>query len=48
MFMYPIPNSLRARVISLYTFKILDKKDILHTVSNAGVYCSSDKAVQFT
>jgi hypothetical protein len=25
------------------TFKIVDKKDILLTVSNAGVYCSIDQ-----
>jgi len=29
--------------ISLYSCKIVDKKQILHTVSNTGIYCSSDK-----
>jgi hypothetical protein len=29
--------------ISLYSCKIVDKKEILRTVSNAGTYCSSDK-----
>jgi hypothetical protein len=28
--------------------KIVDKKQILRTVSNGGIYCSSDKVVQFT
>jgi hypothetical protein len=31
------------RAISLYSSKIVDKKDILRTVSNTGIYCSSDK-----
>jgi hypothetical protein len=38
----PIPNGFRDRAISLYSFKIVDK-DILGTVSNIGIYCSSDK-----
>jgi hypothetical protein len=29
--------------ISLYSWKIVDKKQILRTVSNDGVYCSSDQ-----
>jgi hypothetical protein len=29
--------------VSLYSCKIVDKKEILRTVSNAGFYCSSDK-----
>jgi hypothetical protein len=41
--MCPIPNGFRDRAISLYSSKIVDKKDILHTVSNTGIYCSSDK-----
>jgi hypothetical protein len=41
--MCPIPNSFRDRPISLYRSKIVDKKEILHTVSNTGIYCSSDK-----
>jgi hypothetical protein len=39
MCMYPVSN----RVISLYSSKIVDKKDILCTVSNTSIYCSSDK-----
>jgi hypothetical protein len=27
----------------LYSSKIVDKKEILRTVSNTGIYCSSDK-----
>jgi hypothetical protein len=34
---------LRGRVISLYSSKIIDKKEMLHTVSNICIYCSSDK-----
>ena len=30
-------------MISLYSCKIVDKKEILRSVSNAGIYCSSDK-----
>jgi hypothetical protein len=43
MYMYPIPNGFRNKYISLYSSKIVDKKEILPTVSNAGIYCSSDK-----
>jgi hypothetical protein len=43
MYMCPIPNSFRDRAISLYSSKIVDKKEILRTVSNTGIYCSSDK-----
>jgi hypothetical protein len=42
-YMYLIPNGFRDRAISLYTSKIVDKKEILRTVSNTGIYCSSDK-----
>jgi hypothetical protein len=42
-YMYPIPNGFRNRAISLYSSKIVNKKEILHTVSNTGIYCSSDK-----
>jgi hypothetical protein len=28
--------------------KVVDKKDILRTVFNRGIYCSRDKLVQFT
>jgi hypothetical protein len=41
--MRPIPNGFRDKAISLYSSKIVDKKKILRTVSNTGVYCSSDK-----
>jgi hypothetical protein len=41
--MCPIPNGFRDRTISLYSSKIVDKKEILRTVSNIGIYCSSDK-----
>jgi hypothetical protein len=43
MYMYPIPNGFRDTVITLYICKVVDKKEILRTVSNAGIYCSSDK-----
>jgi hypothetical protein len=43
MYMCPIPNGFRDTDISLYSFKIVDKLDILHTLSNTGIYCSSDK-----
>jgi hypothetical protein len=43
MYMCPIPNSFRERVISLYSSKIVDKEQVLRTVSNAGIYYSSDK-----
>jgi hypothetical protein len=41
MYMYLIPKSFRDRVISLYSSKIVDKKETLRTVSNTGIYCSS-------
>jgi hypothetical protein len=34
--MCPIPNGCRDRAISLYSPKIVDKKEILRTVSNKG------------
>jgi hypothetical protein len=43
MYVFPIPNGFRDRAISLYSPKIVDKKAILRTVSNTGIYCSSDK-----
>jgi TATA-box binding protein (TBP) (component of TFIID and TFIIIB) len=43
MYMCPIPNGFRDRAISLHIFKIVNKKQILRTVSNTGTYCSSDK-----
>jgi hypothetical protein len=41
--MCPIPNGFRDRAISLYSSKTIDKKEILHTVSNTGIYFSSTK-----
>jgi hypothetical protein len=43
MYMCPIPNGFRDNVMSLHSSKIVDKKEILRTVSNTGIYCSSDK-----
>jgi hypothetical protein len=45
IYMCPILNGFRDRTISLYFFKIVDKKEILlvRTVSNAGIYCSRGK-----
>jgi hypothetical protein len=43
MYMCPIPNGFRDRAISLYSTKFVDKKEILRTVSNIGIYCSSEK-----
>jgi hypothetical protein len=37
------PNGFRDRDISLYSTKIVNKKEILRTVSNNDIYCSSDK-----
>jgi hypothetical protein len=45
MSMCSIPKGFRdiSTSISLYNCKTVDKKDILRTVSNTGIYCSSDK-----
>jgi hypothetical protein len=43
MYMDPILNNFWDRAISLYSSKIVDKKDILRTVSNTGIYCSRYK-----
>jgi hypothetical protein len=43
MYMCPIPNGFRDRVISLCSSKFGVKKEILRTVSNAAIYCSNDK-----
>jgi hypothetical protein len=43
MYMCPIPKGCRDRAISLYSSKIVDKKEILLPVSNVGIYRSSDK-----
>jgi hypothetical protein len=40
--MCPLLNDFQDRAISLYSSKIIDK-EILHTVSVTGIYCSSDK-----
>jgi hypothetical protein len=41
--MCSIPNGFQDRAISLYSSEIVDKKEMLRTVSNIGTYCSSDK-----
>jgi hypothetical protein len=43
MHMCPIPNGFRDIIIPLYSSKSFNKKEILRTVSNTGIYCSSDK-----
>jgi hypothetical protein len=43
MYMCPIPNGFWDKVISLQSSKIVDKKEILRTVSNTATSCSSDK-----
>jgi hypothetical protein len=43
MYMCLLPNGFRDKDISLYISKIVDKKEILRTVSNTGIYHSSDK-----
>ena len=51
MNMCHILNGFRDRTISMYNRKIVDKKEILRlrTVSNSGIYFSSDRElVQFT
>jgi hypothetical protein len=40
--MCPIPNGFRDRAILLYSSRI-DNKEILRTVSDSGIYCSSEK-----
>jgi hypothetical protein len=42
MYMCPIPNGFRDRAISMYSSETVDKKEILRTVSNTGIDCSSD------
>jgi hypothetical protein len=41
--MCPIPNGFRDAAILLYRFKIVNKKEILRTVFDTGIYCSSYK-----
>jgi hypothetical protein len=36
--MYPISNGFRDRVMSAYSSEIVDKKEILRTVSNTGIF----------
>jgi hypothetical protein len=43
MYMCPIPNGFRDTAISLYSSKIVDKEEILRTISNSDIYCSSEK-----
>jgi hypothetical protein len=43
MYVCPIPNGFRDRAISLYTSKIVDKREMLRAVCNVGIYRSSDK-----
>jgi len=45
MNMCHIPNGFRDRAIWMYNRKIVNKKEILlvRTVSNTGIYCSSDR-----
>jgi hypothetical protein len=43
MYMCPIPNAFQDRAFSVYSSRIVDKKEIFHTLSNTSVYCSSDK-----
>jgi hypothetical protein len=51
MYVCLLPNCFRDTAISLYSSKSVDKEEMLRTVSNTGIYCSSDevtKLVQFT
>jgi hypothetical protein len=43
MYMCPILNSFQDGAISLHSSNTVDKKEILYNVSNASIYCSSDK-----
>jgi hypothetical protein len=45
--MCPIPNGFRDRVMSLYTFKIVDKKEILRTVVMPIFIVQVTKLVQY-
>jgi hypothetical protein len=46
--MCPIPNGFRDTAISLYSSKTVDKKEILLTVSNTDIHCSSDTKPEVT
>jgi hypothetical protein len=41
-------SGFRDTAFSLYRSKTVNKKDILRTVSNTGIYCSSDKVGTFS
>jgi hypothetical protein len=43
MYMCPIPNCSPDRALSLYGSRTVDKKEILRTDSDTGIYFSSDK-----
>jgi hypothetical protein len=43
VYMCHILNGFHDTAISLYISKIVDQKEILHTVSNTKIYCSSEK-----
>jgi hypothetical protein len=43
MYICSIPNGSQDRAISLYSSKIVGKKEILRSVYNTGIYCSSEK-----
>jgi hypothetical protein len=38
-----IPKFFRDRAISLYSYKIVNKKEILFTVPNTGIFCTINK-----
>jgi hypothetical protein len=40
--MCPISNGFRDRAMSLHSPKIVDKKEVIRTVSKTGIYRSSD------
>jgi hypothetical protein len=42
MYMWPIRNGMRDRAISLYSSKIVDKKEILRTVYYTCICCSTE------
>jgi hypothetical protein len=46
MYTCPTPNGFRGRAILLYSSKIVDEKEILRTVSNTCIYCSSDPSIR--
>jgi hypothetical protein len=43
MYLCPILNGFQDRAVQLYSSKTVDKKEILCTVSNTGIFCSSNK-----